>query len=90
MTGKKRNRKHRLKKCNLTGEQYAKMAREQNNRCAICYRMELAKNTRYLSIDHDHVTGEIRGLLCIKCNTILGMAGDNVEILTNAINYLKR
>lgn len=41
-------------------------------------------------VDHDHVTGTIRGLLCSKCNTLLGMAKDNIAILENAIKYLKK
>ena len=72
----------------LTPEDYAVMARKQENRCAICNRWETAKR-RYLSIDHDHATGKIRGLLCHKCNILLGMAEDNPQILTNAIEYLR-
>ncbi len=40
-------------------------------------------------IDHNHKTGNIRGILCSKCNNLLGMCNDNVEILEQAISYLK-
>jgi len=44
---------------------------------------------RMLSVDHDHVTGKLRGLLCSKCNTSLGMINDNIQILKNMIVYLE-
>ncbi len=56
--------------------------------CAIC------KNKFNLNlkptVDHDHKTGEIRSLLCNYCNPMLGCAFDSIEILENAIRYLKR
>ena len=47
-------------------------------------------NKYQLSVDHDRVTGLIRGLLCSNCNAALGLVGDDVEILKNAIHYLER
>lgn len=60
---------------------------DQMGRCAICG-IDAISYTKRFSVDHDHETNEIRGLLCQGCNTILGMAGDQVEILQNAIGYL--
>jgi hypothetical protein len=53
--------------------------------CAICTgRMSV------LCWDHDHDTGEFRGWICSKCNTMLGFAKDNVKTLNNAIKYLQK
>lgn len=41
-------------------------------------------------IDHNHTTGEVRGLLCSNCNTILGLCNDNIIILQSAISYLNK
>ena len=43
---------------------------------------------RRLAVDHNHTTGKVRGLLCSNCNTLLGKAKDNVNILQAAIDYL--
>ena len=67
---------------------YFLLVEKQENRCAICnrHRSEL---TYDLCVDHDHITGKIRGLLCHKCNCGLGIFKDNVEILQKSINYLQ-
>jgi len=46
-------------------------------------------NDRSLNVDHDHVTGQIRGLLCGPCNKGLGLLGDNLDSLWKAIHYLE-
>lgn len=68
--------------------EYNLMYENQNGRCAICntHQSELKKS---LCVDHDHETGKIRGLLCSDCNTSLGLAKENVEILHKMIRYLK-
>jgi hypothetical protein len=71
---------------NLTLEQYDKMYDAQDGVCKICKGVN--KDGRRLAVDHDHKTGKIRGLLCVKCNRLLGLAGDSVISLTRAINYL--
>lgn len=62
------------------------MLEAQNGCCAICKRA--APPDRDLSIDHDHTTGKIRGLLCILCNSLIGFARESPEVLTTAITYL--
>jgi hypothetical protein len=78
---------NRIKQYGITAEEYNKIFEKQKGYCAICgkHQSEL-KNT--LSVDHDHITGKIRGLLCINCNTILGHSKDNPEILQKAVGYL--
>ena len=67
---------------------YNKIFAEQEGCCAICGKhqseFELA-----LSVDHDHATNKIRGLLCPNCNKGLGCFKDNVKLLSEAINFLK-
>jgi len=58
-----------------------------NGLCDVCGRPPTGNR---LSIDHNHVTGELRGLLCINCNTGLGMFKDNPELLLLAVDYLDK
>ncbi len=55
--------------------------------CEICGR---TSGSRKLSLDHCHATKKFRGWLCNSCNTILGMAGDNPDILKKIISYAER
>lgn len=74
-------------------EDYDTMFENQNGACAICGKSETVKNQSgviRLSIDHDHKTNEVRGLLCQKCNSMLGYAQDNISILLNAGIYLEK
>lgn len=80
-------RKHTLKKYGLSLEDYEFMFADQNGVCAICLSPPL---DRKLSVDHDHETGKVRGLLCDSCNTSLGGFLDSTETLERAINYLKK
>ena len=59
----------------------------QDGCCKICGQPEKGLKHR-LAIDHCHITGHIRGLLCHRCNLLLGLAKDNVFILQIAIKYL--
>lgn len=71
---------------NLKPGEYDKMYEAQNGRCAICERATGA--TRRLSVDHDHQTGEVRGLLCRPCNDMLGHARDDWKMFATATRYL--
>jgi len=77
--------KQRIKKYDLTLDEYDKILEFQDSKCAICKRED-----QKLNIDHDHKTNEVRGLLCSNCNFILGMANDNSDILIRAIDYLAK
>ena len=80
-------RNSQLRRYGLTIEQYTAMRISQGDCCAIC--KEFA-NGKTLSVDHNHITGQVRSLLCSKCNTGLGMFRENKQLLQNTIDYLKR
>lgn len=78
----------RLKKTyNINIETYNEIFTKQSGCCAICkiHQSDLNKN---LAVDHSHTTGKVRGLLCHKCNTGIGLLQDNIAILAEAIKYL--
>jgi hypothetical protein len=67
--------------------EYQQMADAQNGKCAIC-RGE--NEHRSMPVDHDHHTGQVRGLLCDLCNQMIGLGRDNEFILESAIEYLRK
>ena len=72
----------------ITLKEYTELYTRQEGLCKICNLREISKRG-LLSVDHCHVTGKIRGLLCRKCNTALGLANDSVVILNTMIKYLE-
>lgn len=75
--------KHRF---GITSDDYWKMSESQDHLCYIC---KTKGNSKFLHVDHDHKTNEIRGLLCKNCNHGLGNFKDNIQLLKNAIEYLR-
>lgn len=73
-------------KFGITAVDYDNMLLKQNGVCKICKK---TNSDRGLSVDHDHDTGVVRGLLCNKCNTGLGQFDDSIEMLELAIKYLR-
>ncbi len=87
-------RKKRIKKkYGLTLEQVAQLVKEQNNLCAICLKPETAKTRsgkpKPLSIDHNHLTGKVRALLCHRCNAAIGLMDEDILKIESSISYLK-
>ena len=78
----------KFKKYGIDEKQYIELYNKQEGKCAICgtHQNELKSA---LHIDHNHKTNKIRGLLCFKCNSLLGYANDNIIKLESAVNYLK-
>ena len=72
----------------ITLAQYNAMLAEQGGLCAICNKPSRMK--RPLAVDHDHVTGRIRGLLCFHCNTAIGHLLDDPKLVQIAADYLGR
>lgn len=67
--------------------EYDNLFNEQQGRCKICSKHKSELKER-LSVDHNHITGKVRGLLCRKCNVLLGHLENNMQILKMAFNYL--
>jgi Recombination endonuclease VII len=68
--------------------EYAELYDAQDGYCALCRRAN--GRTKRLAVDHDHVTGEVRGLLCKTCNhDVLGHARDDIEFFQRCIDYLR-
>lgn len=79
---------HYRQKWNLTPEDVDRLIEEQGGVCRLCRKPE-QKGIR-LSIDHDHKTGRIRGLLCTHCNwRLLGGSGDDPEFYERVVKYLR-
>jgi len=87
-------RKYKLKQLyGITVDQYDTLMVMQNGVCAICGLSETATyrgKTRRLTIDHDHKTNTIRGLLCSNCNIGVGNLQDNPTLLRLAADYLEK
>lgn len=78
----------------LTREDYLQMLEARGRLCDICNKPERSKGNhgrvKNLSIDHDHTTGKVRGLLCNNCNRAIGLLGDSIDTLEAAIAYLRK
>jgi hypothetical protein len=83
-TPEKRREWNLRHKYGITVDEYNKMLEDQDGKCRIC-NTPLEKPM----VDHNHETGEVRGLLCGNCNSMIGMARDDINILARAILYLR-
>ena len=86
---------HLRRKFCLSGADFLQMKEKQNNACAICQQEPKEFKDSYgrsksWCVDHDHVTGKIRGLLCCNCNLGLGHFMDNTDFLRQAILYVEQ
>lgn len=80
------------KKFGITVLEFDELFKKQNGVCKICLNPETSTrggNKRNISVDHDHKTGKIRGLLCNNCNRAMGLFKDDIKILIRVIDYLK-
>ena len=77
------------RKYGITHAEYNKLFEQQKGKCEICKTHQSELKAR-LSVDHDHQTGRVRGLLCYNCNSTLGHAKDSIDILQSSIRYLKK
>ncbi len=81
--------KHNMKyRYNLTPENWNQMMETQEGRCAIC-KVHQKNVKKTFCVDHDHKTGQVRSLLCGKCNSALGFFHDDIVIVKAAKQYLE-
>jgi hypothetical protein len=73
----------------ITLDEYNSKLKEQDNLCAICKSDKPGGNGDFY-VDHNHATGQVRGLLCHWCNFMIGQCKEDPEILSAGIDYLKK
>ena len=76
----------RVRRYGITDEEFAQRWEDQGGKCKICPTIFMLAGDAH--VDHDHVTGDVRGLLCSSCNTGLGQFKDSAIILRRAAEYL--
>src|SRR5271166_3831988 len=69
---------------------YERMLAEQGGKCAVCETCDFVGPGRRLHVDHNHATGKVRGLVCVRCNVLIGMAQEQHERFLAALQYLKK
>jgi len=79
---------HLMRKYGITLAQYDAMLVEQGGRCFICRR--LPRDDSSLHVDHDHSTQQVRGLLCFPCNNALADFQEDLDLLRQAMAYLRK
>ena len=80
----------KLKKYGITEKDYQEILASQGFKCAICGADHQETKDAALRVDHCHETGTVRGLLCNKCNTGLGLLGDTADAIMKAAAYLTK
>jgi len=80
---------HLRRKFGLSREVYESMYTTQERKCAICGSDDTGQNARRMSVDHNHVTRAVRGLLCGSCNRAIGLLKEDPAIIRNAALYLE-
>lgn len=76
----------------MSESEYDALAQKQNYLCAVCHepnRIGRDGERRKLNVDHSHFTGSNRGLLCDRCNIVLGRLKDSQELLLRLLFYLR-
>jgi hypothetical protein len=85
-------KQRRLKKYKITLDEYRVLEKAQNFRCGICAKEAWECRGRWgcFAVDHDHKTGQVRGLLCFDCNTAIGKLDDDAALVLKAATYLEK
>lgn len=72
----------------VTEEDFEALLKRQGGKCASCGDPEDPEATRRFHVDHDHATGEVRGILCHGCNVALGLLKDDRDRILRLADYL--
>lgn len=83
--GKRFSKAKNLEKYGLSLKEYDRLVKKADGHCGCCG----IKVEGTLSVDHNHTTGKVRGLVCSSCNSTIGMAKEDVNRLYACIEYLK-
>lgn len=82
-------RSETLRKYGITQEEYDALVAAQDGRCAICKKLPDCGKGKRLHVDHHHASGQVRALLCARCNVMIGYALESPDILRAAATYLE-
>lgn len=74
----------------ISPDDYEAILASQGHKCACCQCSSPGGRSSHFHVDHDHITGTVRGLLCTRCNLGIGKLGDDICSLLDAVNYLYR
>lgn len=88
-----KERRRTLARYGITEAEYDRLVKQQRNRCAVCKTTKVGgppTRNRYWHIDHDHVTGQVRGLLCARCNLAIGQLQDDPKVIRAALRYVEQ
>jgi site-specific DNA-adenine methylase len=86
----KKKVQRRLRIYKLTSKEFSKYLNTQKNKCGICRTVFSDKKPYIASVDHNHHTGKIRGLLCGRCNSAIGLFKEDLIILKNSLEWLSK
>ena len=78
--------------CGVDAAEFERLFKAQGGKCPICNSAfpPLIERAKKIAVDHDHKTGDIRGLLCIQCNTAVGMVKESVTVAEHLVAYLQK
>lgn len=88
-TPKDRAEEHLRLKYGMSPKDYEILFEVQNGKCSICLSILDRSNPFKVCIDHDHLNGKVRSLVCKRCNQVLGMVDDDIVLLKKYIAYLE-
>jgi hypothetical protein len=85
----KEKQRYLMRNYGITLDEYLDLLEEHGYKCAICKTSESDRKDKKLVVDHCHASGKVRGILCHKCNLMLGNANDLIGTLEQAVIYLR-